>query len=154
MAGAILEPGDSQLVFLPLMSHDGKCLPVHFITQQEVSHYDGKCLPVHFITQQEVSRYYGKCLPVHFITQQEVNRYYGKSLPVHFITQQEVSRYDGKWLPVHFITQQEVSRYYGKSSSSRKRVVSYILAYSPLIAEVQWCEFSQVYKSMVRCYTP
>ncbi|XP_018015625.1 ubiquitin thioesterase trabid [Hyalella azteca] len=35
-AGAILDPGESQLVFLPLMSSDGKLLPVHFLSQAEV----------------------------------------------------------------------------------------------------------------------
>ncbi|KAF2357736.1 Zinc finger RanBP2-type [Trinorchestia longiramus] len=35
-AGAILDPCESQLVFLPLMSHDGKLLPVHFVSQAEV----------------------------------------------------------------------------------------------------------------------
>lgn len=35
-AGAILDAGESQVVFLPLMTHDAKLLPVHFITQAEV----------------------------------------------------------------------------------------------------------------------
>ncbi|KAG0722582.1 Ubiquitin thioesterase trabid [Chionoecetes opilio] len=35
-AGAILDAGESQVVFLPLMTHDAKPLPVHFITQAEV----------------------------------------------------------------------------------------------------------------------
>ncbi|XP_076060831.1 ubiquitin thioesterase trabid [Oratosquilla oratoria] len=35
-AGAILDPGESQIVFLPLMTHDHKLLPVHFLTQAEV----------------------------------------------------------------------------------------------------------------------
>lgn len=36
--GAILDAGESQVVFLPLMTHDAKLLPVHFITQAEVGH--------------------------------------------------------------------------------------------------------------------
>ncbi|XP_066984394.1 ubiquitin thioesterase trabid isoform X2 [Macrobrachium rosenbergii] len=35
-AGAILDAGESQVVFLPLMTHDAKLLPVHFLTQAEV----------------------------------------------------------------------------------------------------------------------
>ncbi|XP_071521663.1 ubiquitin thioesterase trabid isoform X2 [Panulirus ornatus] len=35
-AGAILDAGESQMVFLPLMTHDAKLLPVHFLTQAEV----------------------------------------------------------------------------------------------------------------------
>ncbi|XP_045116374.1 ubiquitin thioesterase zranb1-B-like [Portunus trituberculatus] len=35
-AGAILDSGESQVVFLPLMTHDAKLLPVHFVTQAEV----------------------------------------------------------------------------------------------------------------------
>lgn len=35
-AGAILDAGESQVVFLPLMTQDAKLLPVHFLTQAEV----------------------------------------------------------------------------------------------------------------------
>ncbi|KAK8728478.1 hypothetical protein OTU49_008968 [Cherax quadricarinatus] len=35
-AGAILDAGEPQVVFLPLMTHDAKLLPVHFLTQAEV----------------------------------------------------------------------------------------------------------------------
>ncbi|CAL4072027.1 unnamed protein product, partial [Meganyctiphanes norvegica] len=35
-AGAILDAGESQVVFLPLMTSDAKLLPVHFLTQAEV----------------------------------------------------------------------------------------------------------------------
>nr|XP_027235977.1 ubiquitin thioesterase zranb1-B-like [Penaeus vannamei] len=34
-AGAILDAGESQVVFLPLMTQDAKLLPVHFLTQAE-----------------------------------------------------------------------------------------------------------------------
>ena len=36
-SGAILDNSDPQIVFLPLMTHDGKLLPVHFLTQSQVS---------------------------------------------------------------------------------------------------------------------
>lgn len=36
LSGAILDAGESQVVFLPLMTHDAKLLPVHFLTQAEV----------------------------------------------------------------------------------------------------------------------
>ncbi|KAL7640117.1 UNVERIFIED_CONTAM: hypothetical protein RMT77_009531 [Armadillidium vulgare] len=35
-AGAILDTGDHQVVFLPLMTQDGKLLPVHFLTQAQI----------------------------------------------------------------------------------------------------------------------
>ena len=35
-SGAILDSGEAQVVFLPLMTHDAKLLPVHFVTQAEV----------------------------------------------------------------------------------------------------------------------
>ncbi|MCL4122171.1 UNVERIFIED_CONTAM: hypothetical protein GTU68_017319 [Idotea baltica] len=35
-AGAILDTGDHQIVFLPLMTHDAKLLPVHFLTQSQI----------------------------------------------------------------------------------------------------------------------
>lgn len=42
-SGAILDTGDHQVVFLPLMTQDGKLLPVHFLTQAQVG-YDGYCI--------------------------------------------------------------------------------------------------------------
>ena len=36
VSGAILDSSEPQIVFLPLMTHDAKLLPVHFLTQSQV----------------------------------------------------------------------------------------------------------------------